>query len=51
MSIVKAGQKKGKKIGKEWSNGHDRFILGYLLVSKDSGLYLIHKRYNVKLKL
>ena len=32
MSIVKAGQKSVK----ERSNGHDRFILGYLLVYKDS---------------
>ncbi len=37
-------------------NGRDRFILGYLLVSKDSpkfllGLYLLHKSKNVKLKL
>ena len=32
MSIVKAGQ----KIGQGATNGRDRFILGYSLVSKDS---------------
>jgi len=45
-----------KKSAKERSNGHGRFFLGYLLVSKDSpekflGLYLIHKSLNVKLNL
>ncbi len=46
MSIVKAGQK----------IGHGRFFLGCSLVSKDThklclGLYLIHKRRNVKFKI
>ena len=53
--MVKATQTIGQKICKERSNSHDRFILRYLLVSKDSpknlGLYLIHKSHNVKLKL
>ncbi len=56
MSIVKAGQKNGQKIAKKRSNGHGRFILGCSLVSKDTpklflGLYLIHKRRNIKFKI
>ncbi len=56
MSIVKAGQKIGQKSANERSNGHGRFILVCSLVSKDTpklflGLYLIHKRRNVKFKI
>ncbi len=45
-----------KKSVKEWSNGHDCITLRCSLVCKDSqniiwGLYLIHKRHNVKLKI
>ena len=45
-----------KKSPKERSNGHSRFILGCSSVSKDTpklflGLYLIHKRRNVKFKI
>ncbi len=52
----KPEEKSVKKSAKERSNGHDRFLLGYLLVSKDSpkkflGIYLSHKSHNVKLKL
>ncbi len=36
MSIVKAGQKIGKKSAKERSNGHGCIILGCSLVSKDT---------------
>ena len=36
MSTVKAGQRIGQKLTKEQSNGHDRFILGYSIVSKYS---------------
>ncbi len=44
------------KSAKERSNVHDRFILGYSFLSKDSpkknlGLYLMHKSHNVKFKL
>ncbi len=35
MSIVKAWQKIGQESAKELSKVHERFILGYLLVSKD----------------
>ena len=56
MFTVQAGQKIGQKSAKEPSNGHGRFILGCSLVSKDTpklflGLYLIHKRPNVKFKI
>ncbi len=52
----KPDKKSVKKSAKERSNGHDRFILGYWLVSKDStkkilGVYLLHKSQNVKFKL
>ena len=48
--------KPDKKSVKERSNGHGRFILGCSLVSKYTpklflGLYLIHKRRNVKFKI
>ncbi len=39
MFIVKAEQQIGQKFAKELSNGHDRFIIGYSLVSKDSLSY------------
>ena len=56
MFTVQAGQKIGQKSAKEPSNGHGRFILGCSSVSKDTpklflGLYLIHKRPNVKFKI
>ncbi len=35
MSIVKPGQ----KIGQGVSNGHNRIILGYALVSKDNKIF------------
>ena len=54
--MSKPDKKSVKKSAKERSNGHGRFILGCSLVSKDTpklflGLYLIHKRRNVKFKI
>ncbi len=36
-------------MAKERSNGYGRFILGYALVSKALGSYIIHRSHNVKL--
>ena len=54
--LSKPDEKSVKKSAKERSNGHGRFILGCSLVSKDTpklivGLYLIHKRCNIKFKI
>ena len=56
MSIVKDGQKIGQKIGQGAVKWSWLFILECSFVSKDTpklflGIYLIHKRRNVKLKL
>ena len=54
--MSKPDKKSVKKSAKERSDGHGRFILVCSLVSKDTpklflGLYLVHKRRNVKFKI
>ncbi len=54
--MSKPDKKSVKKSAKERSNGHGRFIFVCSLVSNDTpeiflGLYLIHKRRNVKFKI